>query len=73
MTSPANWIWEQEEQYPSQVVSTGHEIWTDNFLAVGLTLHILQLNMDSLFAATNSIVPLLCESFKSSREIYSVR
>ena len=54
MMPPADRIREQNEQDPGRVAHTRQEAGFTDFLAVGPTLCILQLNVDGLSAAKRS-------------------
>jgi len=56
MPRSADRICQQNEQDPSRVAHTRQEAGSNDFLAVGLALHILQLNMEGLSAAECSII-----------------
>ena len=56
MMPPADRIHEQNEQDPARDAHTRQEARSNNFLAVGPALHILQLNVEGLSAAKHSII-----------------
>ena len=56
MMPPADRIHEQNEPDPGRVVHTRQEAGSNDFLAVGPALHILQLNVEGLSAAKYSII-----------------
>ena len=61
MPRSADRICEQNEQDPSRVAHTRQEAGSNDFLAVGLALRILQLNMEGLSAAECSIIRDIAE------------
>jgi len=56
MMPPSDRIREQNEQDPGRVAHTRQEAGSSDFLAIGLALHILQLNVECLSAAKRSII-----------------
>ena len=56
MMPPADRIHDQNEQDHSPVAHTRQEAGSSDFLAVGLALCILQLNMEGLPATKHSII-----------------
>jgi len=61
MMPPADRIHEQNEQDPSRVAHTRQEAGSKDFVAVGLALRILQLNVEDLSAAKCSIIRNIAE------------
>jgi len=53
---PADRIREQNKQDPGRVAHTRQQAGSSDFLAVGPTLRILQLNVEGLPAAKRSII-----------------
>ena len=56
MMPPAGRIREQNEQDPGRVTHTRQEAGSNDFLAVGPALRVLQLNVEGLSAAERSII-----------------
>jgi len=56
MMPPADQIPEQNEQDPGRVAHIRQEAGSSDFLAVGLALRIIQLNVEGLSAAKRSII-----------------
>ena len=56
MMPPADRIREQNEQDPGRVTHTRQEAGSNDFLAVGPALRVLQLNVEGLSAAKRSII-----------------
>ena len=71
MMPPADRIREQNEQDPGRVAHTRQEAGSSDFLAVGPTLRILQLNLEGLSAAKRSIVRDIAE--RHNVGIYSTK
>jgi len=61
MMPPADRIREQNGQDPGRVTHTRQEAGSSDFLAVGPTLRILQLNVEDLSAAKRSIIQGIAE------------
>ena len=86
MIPPADRIREQNEQDPGRVAHTRQKAGSNDFLAVGPALRILQLNVVGLSAAKRSIIreiaerhkrrrhlPLCTRLFSTSAEIYKIK
>ena len=58
---PADRICEQNEQDPGRVAHTRQEAESSDFLAVGPTQRILQLNVEGLSAGERSIIRDIAE------------
>ena len=62
MMPPADRIREQKEQDPGRVMHTRQEAGSNDFLAVGPALSILQLNAEGVSAAKCSIIRHIAET-----------
>jgi len=69
MMPPADRIHEQNEQDPGRVTHTRQEAGSNDFLAVGPALRILQLNVEGFSAAKRSIIRDVAERHKRRRHL----
>ena len=61
MTPPADRICEQNEQDPGRVAHTRQEAGSNDFLAIGPALRILQLVVEGLSTAKRSVIRDIAE------------
>jgi len=69
MMPPTDRIHEHNEQDPGRVAHTRQEAGSNDFLAVGPALRILQLNVEGFSAAKRSIVRDMAERIYSTKRM----